>query len=187
MHNYLMGERIRLTAMTEADAVTLARWQGDATFLRLLDAVPAAPRSEAQLAEWVKTASAAAPNGYLFGVRPLEGDDLLGYIELDGILWNQGSSWFSIAIGDAAQRGQGYGYEALSLALRFAFDELNLRRVQLTVFSYNTRAIATYERLGFTREGAFREALLRDGQTYDMLLYGLLRREWAATQPTSQS
>ena len=104
-------------------------------------------------------------------------DDLLGYIELDGILWNQGTSWVSIALGEAEQRGHGFGSEALTLALRFAFDELNLRRVQLTVFSYNTRAIATYERLGFTREGTFREALQRDGQPYDMLLYGLLRRE----------
>src|SRR6476659_5855070 len=134
MHNYLTGERVRLTAMAEADAATLARWQGDATFLRLLDAVPAAPRSEAQLAEWIKTASASAPNGYLFGIRPLANDDLLGYIELDGILWNQGTSWVSIALGAAEHRGQGFGSEALALALRFAFDELNLRRVQLTVF-----------------------------------------------------
>jgi RimJ/RimL family protein N-acetyltransferase len=184
MHNYLRGARVRLTAMTEADAATLATWQGDATFLRLLDAVPAAPRSEAQLAEWIRGSSASS-SGYLLGVRPLEADDLLGYIELDGILWNQGTSWFSIAIGDPALRGQGYGGEALALALRLAFDELNLRRLQLTVFSYNTRAIALYERLGFTREGAFREALLRDGATHDMLLYGLLRREWEAARSRS--
>ena len=181
MQNYLAGQRVRLTAMTAADAATLARWQGDAAFLRLLDAVPAAPRTEAQLAEWIAGA-ASASSGFLFGIRPLASDDLLGYIELDGILWNQGSSWLSIAIGEEAQRGQGIGSEALTLALRFAFDELNLRRLQLTVFSYNTRAIATYQRLGFTHEGAFREALLRDGQTHDMLLFGLLRREWEATR-----
>jgi RimJ/RimL family protein N-acetyltransferase len=186
MHNYLAGARIRLTAMTESDAAPLARWQGDAVFLRMLDAVPAAPRSEPQLAEWIKSASASAPNGFLFGIRPLAHDDLLGYIELDGILWNQGMSWISIALGTAEHRGQGFGSEALALALRFAFDELNLRRVQLTVFSYNTRAIATYERLGFTHEGTFREALLRDGQTHDMLLYGLLRREWAAAQAPAE-
>jgi RimJ/RimL family protein N-acetyltransferase len=138
------------------------------------------------LAEWIKTANSAAPNGYLLGIRPLANDDLLGYIELDGILWNQSTSWISIALGDAEHRGQGFGSEALALALRFAFDELNLRRVQLTVFSYNTRAIATYERLGFTHEGTFREALLRDGQTHDMLLYGLLRREWAAAQAPAE-
>jgi RimJ/RimL family protein N-acetyltransferase len=62
--------------------------------------------------------------------------------------------------------------------LNYAFSELNMHRIQLTVFSYNERAIALYERLGFRREGTHREQILRDGKRYDMYLYGLLRREW---------
>ncbi len=52
--------------------------------------------------------------------------------------------------------------------------------MQLTVFSYNTRAIALYEKLGFQREGVYREFIQRDGARYDMYLYGLLRCEWKA-------
>jgi RimJ/RimL family protein N-acetyltransferase len=66
----------------------------------------------------------------------------------------------------------------MTLALDFAFKELNLHRIQLTVYSYNTRAIRMYEKLGFQLEGNYREYLLRDGQHYDMLLYGLLSHEW---------
>ena len=55
---------------------------------------------------------------------------------------------------------------------------LNLHRVFLTVFSYNTAAIAMYEKLGFTREGAYREHLQRDGQRFDRVVYGILREEW---------
>ena len=73
----------------------------------------------------------------------------------------------------------------MDLILRFAFNELNLHRVQLTVFEYNDRAVAVYERLGFQREGVYREALYRDGVRYDMYLYGLLRREWEAQQTSS--
>ena len=61
-----------------------------------------------------------------------------------------------------------------------AFGELNLHRVQLTVFAYNERAIALYEKLGFVREGVYREFMACDGVRYDMYLYGLLRREWEA-------
>jgi RimJ/RimL family protein N-acetyltransferase len=68
-------------------------------------------------------------------------------------------------------------------ALRFAFHELNLHRVCLTVFSYNAPAIALYERLGFVREGVYREHIERDGQHFDMLLFGLLRREWEGKRP----
>ena len=67
--------------------------------------------------------------------------------------------------------GRGIGFDQ-------CFDELNLHRVQLTVFDYNKRAIALYEKLGFQHEGTFREFLHRDGRRYDMHLYGLLRREW---------
>jgi RimJ/RimL family protein N-acetyltransferase len=57
---------------------------------------------------------------------------------------------------------------------------MNLHRLQLTVLDYNARAIAMYERLGFQREGTYRELGLRDGRRYDMHLYGLLRPEWEA-------
>jgi RimJ/RimL family protein N-acetyltransferase len=66
----------------------------------------------------------------------------------------------------------------MGLALDFAFQELNLHRIQLTVYSYNERAMRMYEKLGFQREGVYREFLLRDGQHHDMLLYGILNHEW---------
>ena len=85
-----------------------------------------------------------------------------------------------MGIGNREQWGKGYGREAMDLVLKYGFDELNLHRIQLTVFEYNERAIALYEKLGFRREGVFREFMQREGQRYDMYLYGLLRREWAA-------
>jgi RimJ/RimL family protein N-acetyltransferase len=86
-------------------------------------------------------------------------------------------AWLAIAIGPDTW-DQGYGQEALGLLVDFAFRELNLYRIQLTVFAYNARAIRVYEKLGFRREGVFRAFLERDGQRHDMLLYGLLRPEW---------
>jgi RimJ/RimL family protein N-acetyltransferase len=84
----------------------------------------------------------------------------------------------SIGLGDRGNWGKGFGWDAMTLLLKFAFHELNLYRVQLTVFSYNERARSLYERLGFTREGVFREHLARDGSRHDMILYGMLRSEW---------
>jgi len=160
-----------------ADLPALARWHADAEFVRRYDARPAFPATEGALADWL-TEQQRAPNAYVFAIWLLEGDELIGYLEVEGILWAHRVGGLSIAIPDRAQQGHGYGREALQLALGFCFRELNLERVQLTVFSYNERAIRLYEGLGFQREGIFREFLLRDGRRYDMLLYGLLRREW---------
>ncbi len=177
--NILQGDAVRLTALEREDLAAVARWYQNAEFMRLLDARAAQPQTEAQLLPWMEEQQKAS-DAFLLAIRSGDGSELLGYIELDGILWPHGVGWLTIAIGDPARWGQGSGYEAAQLALRFAFHELNLRRVQLTVFAYNQRAIALYEKLGFRREGVFREFLQRDGQCHDMTLYGLLRREWEA-------
>ncbi|MEO7908492.1 MAG: GNAT family protein [Roseiflexaceae bacterium] len=180
--NLLHSSRIRLTAITLDDLPTIARWSQDAGFARLFEAHPAAPKAPSALEAWLEGYS-RSNTGYLFGMRLLDDNELLGFVELNDIFWPHRHSWVSIAIGDAAKQGQGYGTEALGLALQFAFQELNLHRVQLTVFSYNQRAIALYEKLGFQREGIFREHLERDGTRFDMYLYGMLRPEWLALQP----
>jgi RimJ/RimL family protein N-acetyltransferase len=173
----LSGERVRLTALTPDDLPTIARWYEDADFMRLYDARPARPKSRVELEQWLAEHH-KAKNIVVFAVRPQNSDDLIGTVELDGILWVHGVCGFGIAIGDRAHWGKGYGYEASRLALAFAFDELNLHRVTATVFSYNARSIALLEKLGFQREGTYREFLQRDGTRYDMLLYGLLNWEW---------
>jgi RimJ/RimL family protein N-acetyltransferase len=177
--NLLRSSRVRLAALTTGDLPEIARWYADAGFARMFDARPATPKTAAALEAWLDEYSHSA-SGFLFAIRPLGGDELLGYLELEGILWPHQHAWLSIAIGDPARQGQGYGTEAIELALQFAFQELSLHRVQLTVFSYNQRAIALYEKLGFRREGVYREHIQRDGARYDMYLYGILRPEWLA-------
>jgi RimJ/RimL family protein N-acetyltransferase len=169
--------RVRLTALTPDDLPTIARWYEDSEFQRLYDARPARPKSEAELGRWLEELQNER-NTISFAIRSLDGDEIIGTVELDGILWAHGVCGIGIAIGDRANWGKGYGSDAMQLALAFAFDELNLHRVTATVFSYNARSIALLEKLGFQREGTYREFLQRDGRRYDMFLYGLLNREW---------
>lgn len=173
----LRGEKVRLTTLNEDDLQQIIRWDEDSDFKRLLDATPAIPRGKA---EWKKLLdeSAQSDRHYYFAIRLVEDDQLIGYCELEGILWASRVAFVAIGIGNRDYWGKGYGSEALSLLVDFAFREINLHRLQLTVFDYNTRAIAAYEKLGFQREGNFREFGQRDGRRYDMYLYGLLSREW---------
>ncbi|MBN1922363.1 MAG: GNAT family N-acetyltransferase [Anaerolineae bacterium] len=168
---------LRLAAVAPEDVPLITRWYEDGDFMRRFDASPAVPKTVAEMTKYIEEQQQSS-TAFPFAVRLLESEALIGYLEVDGILWNHGTGWISLGIGEAAHRGRGYGHAAMTLGLNFAFGELNLRRLQLTVFSYNAPAIALYERLGFRREGVFREFLHRDGELHDMLLYGLLRREW---------
>jgi RimJ/RimL family protein N-acetyltransferase len=75
-------------------------------------------------------------------------------------------------------QNRGYGTEAASLCLRYGFEELNLNRIALSVFSHNWRAIRLYQRTGFVHEGCLREAVYRHGQYYDEYRFAMLRDEW---------
>ena len=88
----------------------------------------------------------------------------------------------ALGIGFVAYSPLGRGFLSGTIPSRDSLIE-NDRRRDHPRFSDEAIAanIALVESLGFQREGTFREFIHRDGQRYDMLLYGLLRREWAAT------
>jgi RimJ/RimL family protein N-acetyltransferase len=179
MADLFRGPRVRLAAPSRADVPTLVRWHDDPELLRLWDSSAARPKSEEALNAWLD-GLLKDKESVVLAIRPAGGDSLLGLIDFDGIEWTHGAAYVGIVIGDRCHWGQGYGTEAMGLALRYAFQELNLHRLSATVFDYNPRSIALFESAGFTREGVFREFVLRDGRRHDMLLFGLLRHEWEA-------
>ena len=74
--------------------------------------------------------------------------------------------------------GQGYMHEALQALLSYAFETLDLRRLEADVDPRNEASIKSLERLGFQREGFLRERWEVGGEIQDALFYGLLRPEW---------
>ncbi len=177
----LTGERVRLATLTRDDLPAMLPWYRDVVFARLFDSHPAAQPTLESLARLYDEES-KSPTTFLFGIRLLEGDALIGLLELDGIQWNNGTCWLGIGIGGREHRGRGYGSEAAALALDFAFRELNLHHVTASVFAYNDVSRRMFEGLGFTLEGRLREHLHRDGRRHEMLLYGILRPEWEGRQ-----
>jgi len=62
--------------------------------------------------------------------------------------------------------------------LRWAFDTLDLNRVQSETDTRNTASARVLEKLGFVREGMLRENCIVNGEVSDSWVYGLLRRQW---------
>ena len=179
--NSFIGNLVRLSgedAQVLAEAFT--RWGGDTEYTRLLDTDPSRAWSVAKRKQWFEKEMENLEHYYLFGIRSLEGDQLIGFVGLWGISWSNGDAWVGIGIGDRQYWGKGYGSEAMSLILRYAFTELNLHRVSLGVFSYNSRAICAYEKCGFRKEGVIRQAFRREGQRWEEFNMGILQREWQA-------
>ena len=181
--NLFQGSLVRLAALAEEDAAVMVRWSEDPVYLRLQDSNAARPQSAAEIAADISKL-AGEPNSLTYGIRTLAEDRLIGTVGLWEIEWSNAVAWLGIGIGQRDDWDKGYGSDALRLILAYAFRELNLYRLTLTVLAYNGRAIRLYERAGFQREGVFRQFGQRDGRRYDMYLYGLLRPEWQAPGAT---
>ncbi|MFQ6000848.1 MAG: GNAT family N-acetyltransferase [Anaerolineae bacterium] len=102
----------------------------------------------------------------------------IGNIGLHEIDHKDGKATLGIVIGEKGYWDQGYGTDAIKALLRFAFEELNLHRLYLSVFDFNKRAIRCYEKCGFRQEGVLRESLFRAGRYQNEILMGILRQEF---------
>lgn len=91
---------------------------------------------------------------------------------------------FGIVIGDADARGQGYGSEATRLMLGYAFDQLGLSNVMLTVYADNLAGLRAYEKAGFRAFGRRRASSTR-GQTSVDLVYMEALAEEPVREPAS--
>lgn len=87
-----------------------------------------------------------------------------------------------IDIGEKTYWGKGLGTETLEILLNYAFQELNLHRVSLRVFSFNEKAVHVYGKLGFKEEGVSRECLFRNGGWHDIIYMGILKGEYLQRQ-----
>ncbi|MBT3320815.1 MAG: GNAT family N-acetyltransferase [Anaerolineae bacterium] len=174
------SERLRLTALNpETDAALMNKWRRDTEYARLLDSDPVRLFNKAENKKWIeKMQKAEGFDGIEFMICPLDKDEPIGFVGLDGISWHNGVSWVGIGIGEREYWNKGYGSEAMRMIARYAFEELGLHRLSLNVFSYNERAIRSYEKVGFKIEGNVPEALHRDGKRWDVVFMGLLREDF---------
>ena len=106
-----------------------------------------------------------------------EEDEYLGTISLKNIDIKNKTAEFAIATRRKAH-GTGVAFQATNLLLKKAFEEYDLRRVYLSVYSNNENAITLYENCGFRFEGEFREHFVIDGKPVNWKWYGILRDEF---------
>lgn len=176
------GEEIRFGPIDhEKDAEVESKWTHDSDFMRMMEIAAARPMSAAQVKkqyEKFEKQMDEERNLYYFAIRAREDDRLVGKAVVQWIDWSNGNAFLRLGIGATADRGKGYGTQALRMLLRFTFAEMNLFRVTAIVPEYNTAVIALLKKFGFTQEVCRRKSLERDGRRWDLYIFGLLKDEW---------
>ncbi len=165
------GGGVAISPALPGDIGKLFLWLNDAQ--AALEDMPYRPVDCLVFKDWMD--QQAKQNGQvLFIIRTLQPANAIGFVLFKGVNPVFRAAELGIRIGDEADRGKGHGSAALKLALHYAWDTMNLKRVWLTVFASNTRAIAAYARAGFVQEGVMRHAAFIGGKWVDVVMMAAL-------------
>lgn len=185
MHKQLFeGPMIRLAAIDpEKDGTVEAAWTYDLDYARDLRLGPARPLGALDLKnhyEGLEKKSESC-NQIYFAMRLKAEDRLVGFVRFPFIFWTHAAAIFVLSFGDTSLLKR-YGAEAIELVFCYAFRELNLYRLETVLPAYRTEAIDLFEQAGFLMEVRRRQAIYRDGRTWDVLHYGILQSEWKSRE-----
>ena len=104
---------------------------------------------------------------------------IIGHLSLGWIdRKNRSARVGKVLVGDPEVRGNGFGQLMIKEILKVAFDELNLHRVSLGVFDFNTSAITCYEKVGFKKEGLQRDSRRNKDEYWSLWEMSILENEW---------
>ncbi|WP_379126957.1 GNAT family N-acetyltransferase [Paenibacillus sp. sgz500958] len=176
------ADGIILRYFGERDFEALKSWSVSPEFLKQW-AGPSLtyPLEDEELQQYLSGTNHPAESGMLiFSALHRATGQLVGHISLAHIDRVNGSGRIGRVVIDPAFRGKGVGQRMMKEMLRISFQSLELHRVSLGVFDFNTSALNSYETAGFRREGVQREAALFGDRYVDCIEMSMLDREWLA-------
>lgn len=175
----LKTARLLLRPFTEADTDAMFALHSNPDVLRYWDAPPWKTRAQAeQFIARCKQFEQEGTGARLAIERSADGA-FLGWCGLAN--WDPAyrSARMGYCLNEAAW-GQGFATEAARAMLQWAFDTLDLNRVQAEADTRNIASGRVLEKLKFIREGTLREDCIVNGEVSDSWVYGLLRRDFSS-------
>lgn len=175
------GTVVNLRAPDLADLERNHRWINDRDVTKYLGGTARYAMSMAAEEAWMRTlcSQQMSYERVFFAIETKDGRHI-GNTNLFNSSPEVRLAELGIMIGDKDHWSRGLGADAIRTIARFGFEEMNLHRIVLQVFSYNPRGMACYRKCGFLEEVRMRQDMWYDGAYHDTIVMGLLRSEFDA-------
>lgn len=174
------GKKVRLREYRKEDIKQAQNYVNDPDINSLISPSIPYPFTLEDEQKWFEDLS-ATKDTYSFAIETLEDKKYIGGCGINHIDWKNSVATVGIFIGDKDYLGKGYGTDAMNILIKFIFEQVNINKIKLHVFSFNIRAIKSYEKCGFKQEGVLRQEVFRNGQYHDDIVMGLLKEEYCKT------
>ena len=168
----IIGERIILREIEEDDLNSIVKWRNDPDILRWLFSY--SPLNETKQRRWYEK-YLADDTQQTFIIEVKEEKIPIGTVGLTSIDYKNQRAELGVLIGDENWQNKGMGKEALDLLIKFAFDEMNIRKIKAIVFEENVPAIRLYKSCGFVEEGVLKKEVYKDGEFKSVMVMALFK------------
>lgn len=172
----LSNSRVTLRELRVRDAGSLVRHMADEEVRRHISPPPATADGFQRFVRWARAERRKGIHLTL-GVVPAGESDAVGIFQLWRIEPDFSTAEWGLAIG-TRYWGTGLAFEASVLLLEFAFQSLNVHRLEARAGVANRRGNGLLRRLGATSEGRLRNAFRQEGRVEDQQLWSLLAEDW---------
>ena len=106
-------------------------------------------------------------------------DGLIGIANLVDIDWKNNHAFHGMMIGNKDIRGKGYGVDTIMAMMRYAFEELDLNRLDGSMIEYNEASLNVYlKKCGWKIEGHQREWYFRKNRYWDRINVGVTKNNY---------
>ncbi|MFW9950771.1 MAG: GNAT family N-acetyltransferase [Candidatus Thorarchaeota archaeon] len=142
------------------------------------------PRSLEEVKKWFEPPSSdnKVRDFIIFTIYHKKEKKPIGTVGLNRIDWLSRKANIFATIGYPEYWGQGIAGEAVDLAIKYGFEELNLHRIFSGVFDPSKRSLRVAEKLGFIKEGVSIQDMYVDGQYVDVHNFYILKDDWLKKQ-----
>jgi len=180
-----MEKKVFLRVLEPSDIDRVYKWHNDTTLYQtLVGRHHYVSRSTVE--KWLAQKGEFSHQEISLAICLIDTQEHIGNIYLKDIDPYNRHAFLHILIGDPEHRQKGFGFQAVSSLLDYAFNKMGLHRIGLHLLSDNYVALKFYKKCGFLLEGTMKKHVFKDGVFKNVVIMGICRDDYLDSQASDR-
>ena len=177
---FIKGDIISLAPLNMDHVEIYARWHNDPR-VRIYGRM-ILPQTVEEIKKWLEPKDYRYKRSLDFEIWHNQDEKPIGDCSVFQINWVLAKGLLGLTIGEPEYWGEGIATEATKLLIKYAFEELNLYKLDAFIYEPNIASFRCAEKNGFKRVATLEKDIYVDGKYLNTYLYSLLKEDWFKLQ-----
>lgn len=172
----IKGKLVTLRAIEKEDLELMREMLNDPEMENLVVGW-AFPVSKYEQEKWYEN-NVGNKNNLRFIVETNDNKEAVGLAVLTDIDWKNRRAVRGVKLANTSSRKKGIGTDVIMALMRYAFEELQLNRMDIRILSENEPSKKLFLKCGGVIEGVERKSVYKKGKYHDVIVGGMLKEDY---------